>query len=238
MRASRIAREKERFNNGWGIAASTLLHMLVGALVVFLPAGAKLPEQAEQSIDVEIVTLPPAIPEEKRELPSQLPLPQPESAEQAEKPEPRTETPAPLEESRPHDEMPAMVKPSRMLSEKVLADPQSRKARKELATLAPADQIEQLCGLEAMAQVGAWSKELRPDRIVAYAMADPKMEGNAFSADGAALHSKRDWFELKFRCELTPDHKKVAAFQFLIGDPIPRKDWADHSLPDEGRSLD
>jgi len=112
-----------------------------------------------------------------------------------------------------------MVKPSRMLSEKVLADPRSRKARKELAALASADQIEQLCGLEAMAQVGAWSKELRPDRVVAYAMADPKMEGNAFSADGAALHSKRDWFKIQFRCE-------------------PRKDWADLSLPDEGGSLD
>ncbi|RVM04670.1 DUF930 domain-containing protein [Sinorhizobium meliloti] len=131
-----------------------------------------------------------------------------------------------------------MVKPSRMLSEKVLADPRSRKARKELAALAPADQVEQLCGLEALAQVGAWSKELRPDRVVAYATADPKMVGNAFSAEGAALHSKRDWFRLQFKCELTPDRKKVAAFEFLIGDPIPRKDWADHSLPDEGGSLD
>ncbi|EHJ95611.1 hypothetical protein [Agrobacterium tumefaciens] len=42
-----------------------------------------------------------------------------------------------------------------MLSEKVLDDPRSRKARKELAPLAPADEVEQLCGLEAIAQVGA-----------------------------------------------------------------------------------
>jgi hypothetical protein len=44
-----------------------------------------------------------------------------------------------------------------------------------------------------MAQVGVWGKALRPDRLIAYAMVDPKMVGNAFSADGAALHSKRDW---------------------------------------------
>ncbi|OEC93419.1 hypothetical protein A9Z06_09390 [Rhizobium sp. YK2] len=131
-----------------------------------------------------------------------------------------------------------MVKPSRMLSEKVLDDPRSQDARKELSALAPADQVAQLCGLEAMAQVGAWSKDLLPDRVVAYAMTDPKMVGNAFSADGAALHSKREWYQLKFKCELSPDHKKVAAFEFLVGEPIPKKDWVEHSLSDEDGSLD
>lgn len=104
--------------------------------------------------------------------------------------------------------------------------------------LAPTDQIEQLCNLEAMAQVGVWSKDHRPDRVVAYAMADPKLSGNTFSADGAALHSKRDWFKLRFRCDLTPDHKKVAAFEFLMGEPIPRKEWEEHNLPNESGSLD
>ncbi|MBN7809010.1 DUF930 domain-containing protein [Agrobacterium rosae] len=131
-----------------------------------------------------------------------------------------------------------MMKPFRMLSDTILDDPRNRDTRKVLATLAPADQVEQLCGLEAMAQVGEWSKELRPDRVVAYAMADPKMIGNAFSADGAALHSKRDWYRLKFNCELTPDRKKVAAFEFFVGEPIPKKDWEEHSLPDEYGSLD
>lgn len=141
-------------------------------------------------------------------------------------------------EVQQQDDTPAMVKPSRMLSEKVLADPRSRKAKQELAALTPADQVEQLCGLEAMAQVGAWSKELLPDRVIAYAMADPKLIGNVFSANGAALHSKRDWYVLKFRCELNPDHKKVAAFEFLVGKPIPKKDWSEHSLPDEDGSLE
>ncbi|AGB72976.1 hypothetical protein RTCIAT899_CH18070 [Rhizobium tropici CIAT 899] len=131
-----------------------------------------------------------------------------------------------------------MVKPSRMLSERVLDDPRSKNARKELSALAPADQVEQLCNLEAMAQVGAWSKELLPDRVVAYAMADTKMVGNDFSADGAALHSQRVWYQLKFKCELSPDHKKVAAFEFMVGEPIPKEDWGEHSLPDENGSLD
>jgi len=102
--------------------------------------------------------------------------------------------------------------------------------------LAPANQIEQLCGVEAMAQVGAWSRELRPARIVAYAMADPKVMGSVFSA-GRQLHRKRDWFKLQFRCELTAEHKKMAAFEFLLAMRSPKR-LADHSLPDEGGSLD
>lgn len=230
------ARPKNQFS-GWSFGASALLHVLACAVILLLPDRPQFRPPQEESVDVEIVPLPPPV-EEKHELPQQVSPSETDEASQDNKPEDRAERLVSPQVTQPHDETPAMVKPSRMLSEKVLADPRSRKARKELSALAPADQIEQLCGLEAMAQVGAWSKELRPDRVVAYAMADPKMVGNAFSADGAALHSKRDWFVLQFRCELTTDRKKVVAFEFLIGDPIPRKDWADHSLPDEGRSLD
>ncbi|UXN58760.1 DUF930 domain-containing protein [Phyllobacterium zundukense] len=187
---------------------------------------------------MEIVTLPPPpITEQKQELPSQLPLPEKREAV-PDKPEEKAATPIVPQEPQPHDQTPTMVKPSRMLSEKVLADPRSRKARKELAALAPGDQIEQLCNLEAMAQISAWSKDFQPDRVIAYAMADPNMTANAFSAEGAALHSKREWYRLRFKCELTPDHKKVAGFEFLMGERIPKKDWAEHSLPDDDGPLD
>lgn len=125
-----------------------------------------------------------------------------------------------------------------MLSESVLANPRSRGTREALAQLSPGDQIEQICGLEAMAQDGAWSKDLQPDRIVAYATADTELSGNAFLAEGAALHSSKAWYRLRFRCELTPDHGKVASFEFQMGDPIPREDWAQHHLPDETGTAD
>lgn len=186
---------------------------------------------------MEIVDLPPPSSENTHDPAHQPPLAAQEDAFPTGKSEEHV-TPTVPHKVQPQDDTPAMVKPSSMLSEKVLDNPKSRNTRQILAALAPADQVEQLCGLEAMAQVGAWSKELLPDRVVAYAMADPKMVGNAFSADGAALHSKRDWYALKFKCELTPDHKKVAAFEFLVGEPIPKKDWDEHSLPDEDGSLD
>lgn len=221
----------------WSFAASAFLHIALCALALLLPVPMQMPLPQEDSIEVEIVNLPPPVLQEKHEPARQQPLAAQEDAVSAGKSEEKA-TPTVPQEAEPQDETPAMVKPSRMLSEQVLDDPRSRKARKELAALAPADQVEQLCGLEAMAQVGVWSKDLRPDRLVAYAMADPKMVGNAFSADGAALHSKRAWYALKFKCELTPDHKKVAAFEFLVGEPIPQEEWGEHSLPDESGSLD
>lgn len=131
-----------------------------------------------------------------------------------------------------------MVKPSHMLSEGVLEDPRSGKVRKVLAQLAPAEQVEQLCNLEAMAQVGSWNRSLQPDRVVAYAMAVTRFDGASFTADGAALHSGQEWYSLQFKCDLAPDGKKVVAFQFRIGDTIPRAVWQDYSLPDESGPAD
>ncbi|MDK4717774.1 DUF930 domain-containing protein [Rhizobium sp. CNPSo 3968] len=236
-----VVRTEDQFDKR-GLAGSTLLHILLGVFIPLLSATPKLPEQQEQSIEVEIVTLPGSAQQENSVRQPYLPPARQGEGMPANTPEMMLKTPA-VPKSIPNeahrlDETPTMVKPSRMLSEKVLDDPRSRNSRQQLAMLRPADQIEQLCNLEAMAQVGVWSEEYQPDRVVAYAMTDPKLSGNTFSADGAALHSKGDWYRLRFRCDLTPDHKKVAAFEFLMGEPIPKKDWADHSLPEEGRSLD
>ena len=107
-----------------------------------------------------------------------------------------------------------------------------------MARLSQTDRIGQLCGLEAMAQVAAWKKTFKPDKVVAYAMADTKISGNTLLAEGAALHSHEEWFRLEFKCGLTPDHTKVASFEFLVGRTIPRRDWESHDLPSKVESLD
>ena len=148
---------------------------------------------------------------------------------------PPTEQPAANE---PDVQEPQLVKPSRMLSRQALLDPRSRNARQQIAALRPSDRMEQLCGVEAMAQVGAWSRKLRPDRVVAYATADAKLEGTAVSAEGAALHSGQEWYRLRFDCRLNAEGTEVVAFEFSVGDVIPKQDWAAYSLPDEDGALD
>lgn len=59
------------------------------------------------------------------------------------------------------------------------------------------------------------------------------LSGDVFSADGAALQSKRKWHRLQFKCMLTPDHGRVTGFEFRLGDLIPESDWPKYNLHDE-----
>ena len=98
-------------------------------------------------------------------------------------------------------------------------------------TLTGDERLQQLCDLEALSQLCAWNAMLRPDRLVAYAMGEARLAGDLLSADGAAFHNDAGWWRLRYRCGLTPDHLKVASFQFAVGDAIPQSQWQAHSLP-------
>ncbi|RDJ20514.1 DUF930 domain-containing protein [Bosea caraganae] len=124
-----------------------------------------------------------------------------------------------------------MVRARRVLSGNVLANPQSRGAREALNQLDDGERIEQLCNLEAMGQVHAWKAEFLPDRVVAYAMAGTKLSRTAMQADGAVFRSRQNWYRLKFKCELSPDRKTIAGFEFSVGDPVPHSDWRALDLP-------
>jgi hypothetical protein len=50
------------------------------------------------------------------------------------------------------------------------------------------------------------------------------------SGSGGAFKSKGQWFQFSFKCQTTPDHMKVQAFSFQIGEPIPPEKWEPHGL--------
>jgi hypothetical protein len=205
------------------------LHLAIFAWLVEQPRPAPQPGLPSDAIAVEI--LPPS------ELPHAVPTPQPQPAPQiapdgvlpgppatAAPPLQRTSRPAPPPE-------PDMIRPSVMLSARNLASASSRQARIAIRTLSDDTRVEQLCGLEAMEQVHAWRHDFQPDRLVAYAMGEPKPIAGGIEADGAAFRNHSNWYRIRFRCELTPDREKVAAFAFAVGDPIPRDEWEEHGLP-------
>ncbi|QEL26704.1 DUF930 domain-containing protein [Bosea sp. F3-2] len=124
-----------------------------------------------------------------------------------------------------------MVRPRRLLSQQVLADPRSRDTLAMLPRLAPDERVEQLCGLEAMGQIHAWQHSYEPDRVSAYAMADTRYADRILRAEGAAFRSRRRWYGLRFECTLSADLKRVTAFAFQVGDPIPQARWQALGLP-------
>lgn len=204
----------------WGIPASIIAHGLLVAALILSPAAPRLSLPHEANVAVDILT-----PQQFRAMAELAP----------------TEPPAPIPPAEPVPPLPApaavpkvetgIIVARTMLSEKTLADPRSRQARRELATFADSERIVQLCNLEAMDQVQAWRDDFHPDRLVAYARSDAKMSGETIAADGAAFRSRGNWYDIRFECQVSPDHGKVVAFRFEVGNPVPRKEWDELGLP-------
>lgn len=208
-----IARGEIGLHRHWSLATSLAFHILLLATLFLLPKTPQPRLPPEEAIVVEMVASPPepAPPVQELAVPEKSPTP----------PEAPAQAPAAA---------PSMIRATNLFSAKLLADPRNRQAREGLAQLAGSDRMEQLCNAEAMEQIHHWRKDFDPDRLVAYAMGDTRIDGDMFIADRAAFRSKHQWYNVKFRCGLTSDFKTVASFEFEIGDAIPRAEWEGHNL--------
>ncbi len=225
-----VAVAQEREAPRWGGAlVSLLLHGVLAALALFVFIPPSPQDTPEPGVEVELVTPEPAAAPAVAPRPATVTQPVAPSAPE------NPVTPAPPERARSEA---ATIKPSRMLAGAALADPRSRKARQALPLLAMEDRAEQLCGLEAMAQVAAWNPAFKPDRIAVHAIADAQITEPVLRAEGAALHSGRDWYQMRFSCTLGADHLSVTGFEFQLGAAIARRDWARYALPASDHPLD
>lgn len=215
----------------WGTIASLTLHLAIGVVLMLLPQMRLLSLPIEESISVDIltpgqfeVTTKPALAEGITE-----PAAVSSSPPSIDKEVPATSKPPEAKPGRnPQPE--TMIRATQLFSADALADPRSRKAREELHLLASGDRIIQLCNIEAMEQVHRWKVELRPDTLMAYAMAGVRLSDRSVEANGGAFRTGRQWYNIKFKCEVAADLEKVTAFEFLVGDEIPQDQWAAHDL--------
>ena len=92
------------------------------------------------------------------------------------------------------------------------------------------ERIEQLCDLEALEQVHQWNADFEPDLLVAYAMAETRMSDLTMEAKGGAFRSKHHWYNVSYKCGMTPDFTSVASLEFLVGKEIPKGEWQSHDL--------
>ncbi|MEI9421936.1 DUF930 domain-containing protein [Mesorhizobium sp. Cs1299R1N1] len=207
----------------WGISTSVVLHTLFAATLALMPLPKRPNRLEEERVSVDILT-PEQFEASARPPPASAAAAVPE-ARAAEPPPasnpPKTQPPA----------APAMIRPTRMLSAKTLADPRSRQARADLKTFASDERMVQLCNLEAMDQIRQWHADFQPERVVPYATAEEKITGTTIAADGAAFRSRKNWYSLKFKCQLAQDGESVIGFEFLVGDPVARDKWDELGLP-------
>ncbi|WP_245318369.1 MULTISPECIES: DUF930 domain-containing protein [unclassified Mesorhizobium] len=207
----------------WGISTSVALHALLAAMLALMPLPKRPKRLDEERVSVDILT-----PQQFEASTRPPPAPAPPSAPEAQAPAP---TPTPSAPRSTPPTAPTMIRPTEMLSAKTLADPRSRQARADLATFASDERMVQLCNLEAMDQIQRWRADFEPERVVPYATAEEKISGTAITADGAAFRSRKNWYGLKFKCQLARDGESVIGFEFLVGDPVAREKWDELSLP-------
>lgn len=131
----------------------------------------------------------------------------------------------------PSEPLHGTIRATTILSGETLAHPLSRKMREILPLFEEETRLEQLCGIEAMAQIVIAFKQFHPERIVAYARSDVRIEGNVLVAEGAAFRSGQEWHGLIFRCEFGADRKAITGFEFSIGKRIPKRLWEQYNLP-------
>ncbi|PDT13855.1 hypothetical protein CO670_26315 [Rhizobium sp. J15] len=216
----------------WGAAASFVLHAAAILLLLLLLPKTEPLSSPDDGLSVEIV------PQETKSVSAPEPVraPSPEEVRpEAAKPEAE---PVPLANDPPAAAAmpPAVPKPaefviaSQFFSEKVLADPRSKRAREALRQLSGSERNLQLCDLEALEQVRRVRPAMAPDTLAPYAMAAEKVSGNSVEVKGGAFRSKRKWYNIQFKCELDAGSGKVASFAFLVGDAIPESQWQEHNL--------
>jgi Domain of Unknown Function (DUF930) len=118
-----------------------------------------------------------------------------------------------------------------MLSEAEISDPKHKPLKAKLGELEPGTRTVQICDLEAILQIARSGLQYHPETVVAYAMADVVRKGELLVANGAAFQSNGSWYNLSFRCRISPRSQIVQGFEFAIGTAIPREDWETHGLP-------
>ncbi len=243
--------QRGKFDPAW--PASLVFHLVVGVfLLAFLPKVEPVRPPPEDSIDVQVVSVPamaapsplPAVqaPRDDHEVKAGAAAQEaasaaPETAAREAPPSPPA-LPGPVTSGPPLTSgPPQLVQAKELFSKRALASPRSRKAREMLGSLSGGERNLQLCNLEALEQINRLRPGSAPDLVAPYAMKAEKVRGNSVEVDGGAFRSKRNWFNIRFNCEVDPTGQAVVAFAFAIGDAIPKDEWQEHNLvADDGEA--
>ncbi|WP_316858985.1 DUF930 domain-containing protein [uncultured Cohaesibacter sp.] len=110
---------------------------------------------------------------------------------------------------------------------KVHADDETRQDFKHLTS---DERREQLCALESLQQIAAWSDAYKPERMVTYTFEEVRYEEGHVIANGAVFWSHDNWHRVKFDCELSQDLSEVLSFAFAVGTIVPKEDWEAYYL--------
>lgn len=115
----------------------------------------------------------------------------------------------------------AVVSPARALDSRMKAG---------LLALDPATRLEQRCDEEVADRIAQEDKRFNPDKVIAYAIEEPKQDGDEIKTRGGAFRSKGEWYHVAYKCLTAPDHIQILSLRYKIGDKIPEDEWVQYNL--------
>jgi Domain of Unknown Function (DUF930) len=207
--------QRTRVLDAPGLPASFFAHALLAALFLVLRPGVHPFPPVEEAVAIEMVDEPPV-----------RPSPVPNSVEAM---------PTPLESAPAAPDFHAPIIAEQILTLALLTGPYGRKMQSELDGMHGDTRLEQLCNIEAMAQIGKVYPTLRAAKVVAYAAGPVRAGPEVLEAPRGAVETAEGWYRLAYRCVLTPDRRNVKGFDLVIGKTIPRSLWERYNLPAPGQ---
>ena len=85
----------------------------------------------------------------------------------------------------------------------------------------------ELCVSELRSQLRGSIPPFWPDLLPTYRLD----EGNVLQVRRGAFRQGARWYNLQFRCEVDDEATRILSFEFEVGAPVPRSEWAVRGLP-------
>lgn len=206
--------QKTRVFDDRGLQLSFFVHAFLAAFFLVLRADVHPFPPVDEAVAVEIVDEPLFRP----------PMNDPAQA-----------VPTPVEATPAVPDFHAPIIAEQILTAALLAGPYGQKMLAELDGIHGDTRLEQLCNIEAMAQIAKAYPTLRAAKVVAYAAGPVRAGAGMLEATRGAVETAEGWYRLTYRCALTPDRRSVKGFDLTIGNAIPRSLWERYNLPAPGQ---
>jgi hypothetical protein len=172
-------------------------------------------------------------PRETKQDPAKLSLPETKAGTEPRKPdEPAAKNPARNAErtdggpatARGGQKSRNQVDTKDPFSPDALIDPRVLQA---MGKLSARERIVQLCKIEALDRI----RRQRPDSdLLAYDPSMGRVSNRGLDASGVAFRTRSNWYDVRFSCRVDSGATKVVSFTYVIGNAVPKSDWAARGL--------
>lgn len=102
--------------------------------------------------------------------------------------------------------------------------------RDQLMKLDPEERAHQACIIKGVDTIRHDRKLPGTDRVKTSIGGRATYTGTQVASKFGAVRAKEHWYELKFKCDVTPDQLKALTFTYEIGKEIPEAKWEDLGL--------